>query len=129
MTFFQLFFMEGSFLCASLMLLCERKAPLKSDKAMLHKALSYLEGDEIMLELKSCPRCKGDIRIDRDTYGWYEECIQCGYLGFLENMLEKKVYLPEHVRDSATSPDDKVLRRDDGQKEPAEALSGKKDNL
>jgi len=96
------------------MLLCERKAPLESDKAMLHKALNYLEGDETILELKSCPRCKGDIRIDRDTYGWYGECIQCGYLGFLENMLEKKVYLPEHVRDSVTCPGAKVEIKGDG---------------
>jgi hypothetical protein len=32
-----------------------------------------------MLKLKSCPRCKGDILIDRDHFGWYEQCFQCGY--------------------------------------------------
>ena len=33
-----------------------------------------------MLRQKSCPRCKkGDIGVDRDQYGWYEYCIQCGY--------------------------------------------------
>ncbi len=33
-----------------------------------------------MLKLKSCPKCKeGDVTFDRDQYGWYEYCIQCGY--------------------------------------------------
>ena len=40
-----------------------------------------------MLRLKSCPRCKGNIRFDRDQYGWYEECIQCGYLRDLESIV------------------------------------------
>jgi hypothetical protein len=33
-----------------------------------------------MLKLKGCPKCKeGDVTSDRDLYGWYEYCIQCGY--------------------------------------------------
>ncbi len=32
-----------------------------------------------MLRFKSCPRCRGDVLIERDQYGWYEYCIQCGY--------------------------------------------------
>lgn len=33
-----------------------------------------------MLKLKSCPKCKeGDVTFDRDQYGWYQYCIQCGY--------------------------------------------------
>lgn len=31
--------------------------------------------------LKSCPRCEGDIFLDRDLSGWFEHCIQCGYTG------------------------------------------------
>jgi len=30
-------------------------------------------------KLKGCPRCDGDMFIDRDLYGWIEQCIQCGY--------------------------------------------------
>lgn len=37
-----------------------------------------------MLRLKSCPKCKGDVRIDRDQYGWYEQCLQCGHVQDLE---------------------------------------------
>ena len=32
-----------------------------------------------MFRWNSCPRCKGDVLIDRDEYGWYEECLMCGY--------------------------------------------------
>ena len=32
------------------------------------------------LKIGSCPRCnKGEIFFDRDQYGWYECCLQCGY--------------------------------------------------
>lgn len=27
---------------------------------------------------KSCPRCEGDTFVDKDQYGWYRECLQCG---------------------------------------------------
>jgi ribosomal protein S27AE len=29
--------------------------------------------------LKSCPRCGGDVYIDRDADGWFEQCLQCSY--------------------------------------------------
>ncbi len=42
-----------------------------------------------MLKLKSCPRCKkGDIGLDRDHHGWYEYCIQCGYVRDLVSVVE-----------------------------------------
>jgi len=42
-----------------------------------------------VLRLKSCPKCKrGDIGVDRDQYGWYEYCIQCGYMRNLVSMVE-----------------------------------------
>jgi hypothetical protein len=32
------------------------------------------------LKIGNCPRCKqGEVFIDRDQYGWYECCLQCGY--------------------------------------------------
>ena len=33
-----------------------------------------------MLMLKACPRCRGDLYIDRDFYGQYKQCIQCGFM-------------------------------------------------
>lgn len=42
-----------------------------------------------MLRQKSCPRCKtGNIGVDRDQYGWYEYCIQCGYVRDLISLAE-----------------------------------------
>ncbi len=32
-----------------------------------------------MLLLKRCPRCKGDVFVDRDQFGWFEQCLQCGH--------------------------------------------------
>jgi len=28
--------------------------------------------------LKACPRCQGDVYIDKDAEGWFEQCLQCG---------------------------------------------------
>jgi hypothetical protein len=42
-----------------------------------------------LLRQKSCPRCKtGDIGVDRDEYGWYEYCLQCGYVRDLVSIVE-----------------------------------------
>lgn len=32
-----------------------------------------------MLWLKSCPRCGGDLVLERDRYGPYIYCVQCGH--------------------------------------------------
>ena len=29
---------------------------------------------------KSCPRCRGYLYANRDIYGGYRECLQCGYM-------------------------------------------------
>jgi len=39
-------------------------------------------------KFRSCPRCDGDMIVDRDQYGWYEDCIQCGYMGDLVDIVE-----------------------------------------
>ena len=35
------------------------------------------------------------MRIDRDHYGWYEECIQCGYLYDLQSVASTQEQNPE----------------------------------
>jgi len=27
---------------------------------------------------KGCPRCKGDVYVEKDSYGTYRKCLQCG---------------------------------------------------
>jgi len=38
------------------------------------------------IKLKNCPKCGGDVRIDHDEYGWFEQCIQCGFTRDLETI-------------------------------------------
>ena len=33
-----------------------------------------------MLKLGACPRCHGDLHSNRDLYGSYNQCLQCGYM-------------------------------------------------
>ncbi len=65
-----------------------------------------------MLRPKSCPRCKtGDVGVDRDHHGWYEYCIQCGYMrdlvGVVEIELKQSGQAREHRRGSGISDEGK----------------------
>ena len=33
---------------------------------------------------KGCPRCKGDVYVEKDSFGTYRKCIQCGRMQELE---------------------------------------------
>jgi hypothetical protein len=39
-----------------------------------------------MLSWQSCPKCKGKIYVDRDLYGWFVECLMCGFSHDLEEL-------------------------------------------
>jgi uncharacterized protein YbaR (Trm112 family) len=41
------------------------------------------KGAMLMMWLKACPRCRGDLFLDSDAYGRFVSCIQCG------NILDK----------------------------------------
>jgi hypothetical protein len=38
--------------------------------------------------LDSCPKCKGRLLLERDNYGLYQQCLQCGYLHDLQTFPE-----------------------------------------
>lgn len=44
----------------------------------------------VLWKLKKCPRCHGDLFLDRDTDGWYEQCLQCGYRRGMKALSEEK---------------------------------------
>jgi len=44
--------------------------------------------------LKACPRCHGDVYIDKDMDGWYEQCLQCSHRQQLKDIFE---FGREHV--------------------------------
>lgn len=52
-----------------------------------------------MWRFRSCPRCKGDIFIDRDYLGWYEHCLQCGYQHDLKVSDEAKGYAKKDIQE------------------------------
>jgi hypothetical protein len=44
--------------------------------------------------MHGCPRCRrGDISVDKDQYGWYEYCLQCGYV---RDLVDIDKVLPGH---------------------------------
>jgi len=70
-----------------------------------------------MWKLKGCPRCKGDLELDRDEWGWYEQCIQCGYMDDKATVTQLPV--PESrttgtTNDAFPSADGTVYRRRKG---------------
>jgi len=34
--------------------------------------------------LESCPKCKGRLLLEKDNFGSYQQCLQCGYLHDLQ---------------------------------------------
>ncbi len=38
---------------------------------------------------KRCPKCGGNLYLEKDLYGWYEECLQCAYVQDLKKIYEK----------------------------------------
>jgi len=41
--------------------------------------------------LKGCPRCGGDLLIEKDIlYGWYEKCIQCSFSRDLKELIKSE---------------------------------------
>jgi hypothetical protein len=64
-----------------------------------YKKRDLTGGDNGMLRKKSCPRCEGPVGIDRDEYGWYEQCIMCGYQHDLESVVETQKHSSTHKPD------------------------------
>ena len=49
-----------------------------------------------MLWLKGCPRCDGDLHEERDMYGEYTACLQCGC--YLSHLGEVALYYSAQLR-------------------------------
>lgn len=57
-----------------------------------------------MWKLKGCPRCGADVFLDKDEYGWYEQCLQCGYLCDLESIAGLREQPAERENEPALAP-------------------------
>ena len=60
--------------------------------------------------LKSCARCGGDVVLERDEWGWFLECLQCGYLVDLEGMAALKEE-PEEITQKMLSSDSLIFSK------------------
>ncbi|HXY74893.1 MAG TPA: hypothetical protein VEH58_06180 [Dehalococcoidales bacterium] len=40
--------------------------------------------------LKACSRCGGDVYIDKDIDGWFEQCLQCSFRHELKDLIQFK---------------------------------------
>jgi len=53
-----------------------------------------------MLMMRSCPKCNGAVTRDRDCYGWYEQCIQCGYLRDIQSAAISHIQPPRRAKNA-----------------------------
>ena len=52
-------------------------------------------GRYLMIYLKSCKRCTGDRTLERDMYGWYIMCLNCGHVAYPEVPTREKARVDE----------------------------------
>ena len=68
-----------------------------------------------MLFFKCCPRCKGDIYVNKDAYGLFMECLQCGFAKDLPGVAGRSAQEPAHESETvvplpATAVDEQLDR-------------------
>ncbi len=72
-----------------------------------------------MFWLRSCPRCQGDFYQDRDTFGYYLRCLQCGHEIQLLKMLESEQQLsPSLLEEIRMAADSSRLANERGRGRP-----------
>lgn len=47
-------------------------------------------------KFRSCPRCSGDVYVEKDNNDTYERCLQCGYVKLTGSSLSAFQYDMEH---------------------------------
>jgi len=52
-------------------------------------------------KFKGCPRCGGDVFLDKDLESWYEQCLQCSYRHELKSIAEFKKQPTEKEKEPA----------------------------
>ena len=55
-------------------------------------------------KLKSCPRCGGDLLIEKDLlYGWNEKCFQCSFSRDLKELVKAEKTSDSTKKEQITS--------------------------
>ncbi|MBN1692766.1 MAG: hypothetical protein JW845_04335 [Dehalococcoidales bacterium] len=47
-----------------------------------------------------CPRCGGNLYLDSDYIGWYEQCLQCAYMKDLGVVYQNKKKTPKNIAET-----------------------------
>ena len=47
--------------------------------------------------LKACPRCGGNMFLNKDWDGWHEDCLQCSHSEELKSLVELKEQLAQYT--------------------------------
>ena len=47
-----------------------------------------------MIKFKSCPKCSGDLYLNRDCYGSYLNCFQCDFIKDMDSLDKPAVKQP-----------------------------------
>ena len=68
---------SGVVILNSLWLDIKPKMPLPWDRIQMEKALIHLSSRSQSLII--CPRCRGNLVIDRDIDGYHRRCVQCSF--------------------------------------------------
>jgi DNA-directed RNA polymerase subunit M/transcription elongation factor TFIIS len=59
-----------------------------------------------------CPKCGGNLYLDRDYNGWYEECLQCAYMKDLAVVYQSKKRTEKEAKESAYVKKVKDINKD-----------------
>ena len=55
-----------------------------------------------LIRTKACKRCGGDLSLERDKYGAYIECIQCGSVLNVSEMISRDIKAKSEHQESKT---------------------------
>ncbi|MBN1191182.1 MAG: hypothetical protein JXA46_15605 [Dehalococcoidales bacterium] len=56
-----------------------------------------------MMKIHGCKKCGGALVLDKDEFGWYEQCIQCGYTHDIPvDRPIRKPYMMDHMPDNGS---------------------------
>jgi hypothetical protein len=63
--------------------------------------------------LESCPKCKGRLLLEKDNYGSYQQCLQCGFIHDLETItwIDEPIDEPQAEEDKEAVAPYRVTRR------------------
>ncbi len=58
-----------------------------------------------------CPKCGGNLYLDRDFNGWYEQCLQCAYMKDLAIVYQKGTKLERGLKEAIVHKPDSTGKK------------------